>query len=96
MQQRIRGAFRGACALAGLLASVAGCAAPSGDDRARDDGPPLVTCTEPRPQMCTMHYDPVCARVGEGDGAGWRTYPNGCSACSDPGVTAYRPGGACE
>jgi hypothetical protein len=37
--------------------------------------------------MCTMQYDPVCGRIG---------YASGCSACGDPQVSAYRPGGECK
>ena len=49
-------------------------------------------CTEPRPEMCTHHYDPVCGRRSEGD---LHTYGNACTACSDSSVEAHRPG-ACE
>jgi hypothetical protein len=68
-----------------LLWAVTGCAATD-----------LVTCTDPRPQMCTMQYDPVCGRIGVGDAAEWKTYASGCSACGDPQVSAYRPGGECK
>ena len=79
-----------------LVAATSGCAAPG------DGAPPpaetrdLVTCSDPRPQMCTMQYDPVCARLGSGDAVEWRSYSNGCTACGDPAVSAYRPGGACR
>jgi len=70
---------------------------------ATQEGPPaaamdkdLVTCTDPRPQLCTMEYNPVCARLGEGDKAEWKTYASGCSACGDAAVSAYRPGGECK
>lgn len=49
----------------------------------------LVKCTEPRPQMCTMDYRPVCAELA---GGGAKTFSNGCSACSDAKVTGYRDG----
>ena len=58
---------------------------PAGEQR-------MVACTEPRPQVCTQDYRPVCAMLHEG---GFKTYANGCSACSDPAVTGYREG-ACE
>lgn len=52
----------------------------------------MVPCTEPRPELCTQDYRPVCAVLKEG---GFKTYSNGCNACSDPSVTEYRDG-ACE
>jgi hypothetical protein len=52
----------------------------------------LVTCPEPRPQMCTMEYRPVCAQQADGR---FKTYSNGCTSCSDPTVVGYRDG-ACE
>ncbi|NCF11011.1 MAG: hypothetical protein GWP66_10070 [Gammaproteobacteria bacterium] len=79
-----------------LLWAVTGCAAmtPGTQDEPADAD--LVTCTDPRPQMCTMQYDPVCGRIGVGDAAEWKTYASGCSACGDPQVSAYRPGGECK
>lgn len=52
----------------------------------------MITCTEPRPQVCTQDYRPVCAALQDGS---LKTYSNGCNACSDPAVTGYREG-ACE
>lgn len=52
----------------------------------------LTICTEPRPQICTMDYQPVCAQLQDGT---FETYSNGCTACADPVVTGYREG-ACE
>lgn len=54
--------------------------------------PGLTTCPDVRPQVCTMDYMPVCAQLLDG---GFKTYSNGCSACSDPDVTAYSDG-ACD
>jgi hypothetical protein len=48
----------------------------------------LTPCPEPRPEMCTMDYVPVCGRRG----AEWKTYPNACGACSDPAVSGFRAG----
>ena len=56
------------------------------------DGQKTITCKEPRPQVCTQDYRPVCAALPDGD---FKTYSNGCSACSDPAVTGYSEG-ACE
>ena len=52
----------------------------------------LMQCTDPRPQICTREYDPVCATLEDGS---VKTYATGCTACSDQQVTGYRPG-SCE
>jgi hypothetical protein len=77
---------------AALLWVASGCASNPAEPPATD----LVACTDPRPQVCTMQYDPVCARIGEGDAAEWKTYASDCSACGDAQVSAYRPGGECK
>ncbi|HBE91456.1 MAG TPA: hypothetical protein DDW55_02650 [Gammaproteobacteria bacterium] len=46
-------------------------------------------CTDPRPQLCTMDYQPVCAKKSDGT---HRTYANGCGACSDSEVIEYLAG----
>lgn len=48
-----------------------------------------VKCTQPRPEVCTREYMPVCATV---KGNGTKTYSNGCTACSDLRVVSYVPG----
>jgi len=50
--------------------------------------PNLVQCTDPRPQICTMEYLPVCADLRDGT---QQTYSSGCVACSDANVVGYRP-----
>jgi hypothetical protein len=62
-----------------------------------------VQCTDPRPQICTMDYTPVCATRDNGtrcattpcDNTEMATYANACGACSDPAVIYHQPG-ACE
>lgn len=49
---------------------------------------PLV-CQDPRPEVCTMEYDPVCGKKSDGS---YKTYSNGCTACSDPDVMSYCKG----
>jgi len=49
-------------------------------------------CEEPRPEMCTMIYQPVCASLAD---QSHKTYASGCTACSDKNVQSYVPG-ACE
>lgn len=51
-----------------------------------------VLCKEPRPQMCTMIYQPVCGVDQEGQ---FKTYSSGCNACSHSEVVGYNPN-ACE
>jgi hypothetical protein len=46
-------------------------------------------CTDPRPQICTMDYRPVC---GERNDGSLKTYSNGCNACSDRSVVGYVEG----
>jgi len=48
-----------------------------------------MNCTDPRPQLCTMDYRPVCAKKSDGT---YRTYANGCGACSDSDVVEYLAG----
>ena len=54
--------------------------------------PDLTSCPEPRPEICTMDYTPVCARHTDGS---FKTYSNGCTACTNPSVEGYVEG-ACE
>ena len=45
-----------------------------------------VECQEPRPQMCTMIYDPVTGIDKQGK---QQPYASGCTACSDPKIVRY-------
>ena len=49
---------------------------------------PGTQCIEPRPQVCTMEYNPVCATLVAG---GTKEYASGCNACADDAVSAYLP-----
>jgi hypothetical protein len=49
----------------------------------------LIICEDPRPQICTREYDPVCATREDGS---VKTYSTGCTSCSDARVTGYKPG----
>ena len=51
-----------------------------------------TVCTEPRPQMCTKEYKPVCAMLKDG---AEKTYSTGCTACVDTKVLSYTQG-ACR
>ena len=46
----------------------------------------ITRCEEPRPQVCTMDYRPVCASRRDGT---TKTYSNGCGACSDIEVVSW-------
>lgn len=53
------------------------------------DTVPLVECTSPRPQVCTMEYAPVCAQLA---GAQQQEYSSACNACADDAVSGYVSG----
>jgi len=63
---------------------MGGCAATTADTNKLAE---LEVCEEPRPQVCTMDYRPVCASLIDG---GQKTYSNGCSACADNSVEGWR------
>ena len=48
----------------------------------------VTVCEEPRPQVCTMDYTPVCATLQDGS---VKTYPNGCGGCADVNVKSWVP-----
>jgi len=64
------------------------------------DAPKMVACTDPRPQVCTMEYAPVCATRDTGvrcittpcPSTEQRTYSTGCNACSDDKVSGWVQG----
>lgn len=49
----------------------------------------LIICSDPRPQICTREYDPVCAKLQDGS---VKTYATGCTSCSDSNVESYQKG----
>jgi len=79
-----------ACALALVAIACTSGAAP----------PDVITCEDPRPQMCTREYMPVCALRDTGvrcvttpcPSTEQAEYANGCEACSDPKVIEWRTG----
>jgi hypothetical protein len=69
---------------------LGGCAATTADTK---NLAKLQGCEEPRPQVCTMDYRPVCASLS---GGGLETFSNGCGACADSGVEGWREGACPE
>ena len=49
----------------------------------------VIICEEPRPQICTREYNPVCATLQNGS---TRTGSTGCTSCSDQEVVSYKMG----
>ena len=57
-------------------------------------------CQDPRPELCTQEYDPVCTLRDTGNrcvttpcpSTEWKTYGNACRACNDTDVMGYRMG----
>ena len=52
-------------------------------------------CLDPRPQICTAIYDPVCA-YRPATGMSPTTYASDCSACADPAVAGFVRGACIE
>ena len=60
----------------------------------------IITCKDPRPEICTKEYRPVCAEVDTGlrcvkapcASKDHKTYSNACTACADHKVFGYRFG----
>ena len=79
-------------------AAAASAPAPTAPPADANNAP--VMCSEPRPQVCTMIYDPVCATRDTGircikapcPSAEQKTMSSGCSACSDAKVISYVKG----
>ncbi len=76
--------------VAGFLA-LGACASSSPDKSMPPAGATL--CEDPRPQVCTMDYRPVCGTHQDGS---VKTYSNGCGACSNPEVTFWTEGACPE
>ena len=76
----------------GLLACLTGVTActalPSDLEEAETPMLQAVQCEEPRPKICTLQYEPVCAVMESGS---INTYPSACNACADIAVSAWRP-----
>ena len=65
-------------------AFIGACASTGGDVPAAAAN--ATVCEDPRPQVCTMDYRPVCATLEDGS---VKTYSNGCGACADMAVISW-------
>ena len=74
-----------------LVVLLSACATSSQDETALAVA--TQVCEEPRPQVCTMDYRPVCASLADGS---VKTYSNGCSACGDAAVSSWTEGACPE
>lgn len=63
-----------------VITCLALTACASGASDKMETAPGATVCEDPRPQVCTMDYRPVCATLKDGS---TRTYSNGCGACAD-------------
>ncbi|MAT91342.1 MAG: hypothetical protein CME59_01945 [Halioglobus sp.] len=52
-------------------------------------GPVTSACPEPRPQVCTMEYNPTCAVLADGR---QQEYASPCNACADDQVAQVLTG----
>jgi hypothetical protein len=73
----------------GCILLLQSCSAKVGVNEMQPDNPERQVCSDPRPEMCSQQYDPVCGQLSGGDS---QTYSNWCSACSDKKVESYVPG----
>ncbi len=72
--------MRSVLALAAVLL-LAGCA--------NNQAPEANLCESPRPQVCTMEYNPTCGQLASG---GERDYSSPCNACADDQVASWTQG----
>ena len=75
-----------------LMASLLVACGSSGPKSGRVPQQQLHRCPDPRPEACTMNYNPVCAAIGDDV----QTFSNGCSACSDKKVKGFYLGACPE
>ncbi len=64
--------------------ALGACATGSKDNMTAAPG--ATVCEDPRPQVCTMDYRPVCGTLKDDS---TKTYPNGCGACADVEVVSW-------
>ena len=72
-------------------------------EKQKIDSNVFIKCKDPRPQICTREYKPVCAIKNTAvvcitapcPTTEEKTYATGCTACADPNVIKYKHG-KCE
>ena len=88
--------YSSSCLMAALLLYpcliLMGCSTVAETKNIKTSESKITVCKEPRPQICTLIYLPVCAATKN---AKEKTYASGCTACSDKNVVSYHEG-ACE
>lgn len=72
-----------------MIAAGLALSACAGSPAQNAEVPPGTQCADPRPQVCTMEYNPVCAVLIAG---GTKQYASPCNACADDVVAAYIAG----
>lgn len=80
------------CSLVLLSLGAVGCATTSEEKNENFNEPgalDIIICEEPRSEICTREYDPVCATLQDGS---TKTGSTGCTSCSDPQVVGYKKG----
>lgn len=62
------------------------------DDSSSTGGSNLIQCEEPRPEICTAIYEPVCGTLIDDT---QQTFASNCTACAVKEVVSFMPG-ACK
>jgi len=71
-----------------FMLTLASCNSISSANSSNIKTPALTNCLDPRPQICTMEYRPVCAKLSDNS---HKTYASACSACADTKVVGHIP-----
>ncbi len=71
------------------LLSLVFVAACSGKPAPVPEPPALTPCGDPRPQVCTLQYEPVCGELAGGER---NDYSSPCNACAHDEVTGWEAG----
>lgn len=69
-----------------FLPTLTACSTKTSPEAIKAAASKSIICTEPRTLICTRDYRPVCAKSKRGH---FRTYSNGCTACSNPDIVSY-------
>jgi len=74
-----------------IIGLMVGCAS-NGEVNSEVPKANLTACEDPRPEVCTREYNPVCGVLKDGS---LKTGSTGCTSCSNPDVVGYTIG-ACQ